>query len=65
MPRTHNALTDILSVHSSVSPVPDTKSRTEECSKLKKGRKEARDMGDLRPHPEVKSSKFRSTGSSI
>jgi len=51
MPCTHNALTDILSVHSSVSPVPDPKSRTEERSKLKKGRKEAHNLGDLQPHP--------------
>ena len=35
-----------LSVCRSVCPIPDPKSRTEGCSKLKVGRKEAHDTGD-------------------
>jgi len=37
----------------SLSPVPDTKSRMEGHRKLKIGRKEAHDVGDLRPRLDI------------
>ena len=54
MPRPHTAealsVDDCrLSVRPSVCPVPDSTSRTEGHSKLKTGRKEAHDIGDVIP----------------
>jgi len=45
-----------LSVLPSVCPIPDPKSRTEGPRKLKIGRKEAHDAGDLWPHLGIKRS---------
>jgi len=48
-----------VSVRPSVCPVPDPKWRMEKRSKLKIGRKEARDTSDPHPHLEVKRSKIK------
>ena len=50
-----------LSVCPYVSPTPGFKSRTEGHRKLKFGRKEAHDTGDLWPHLQIERSKVKVT----